>query len=202
MVVSLQLEIVNLPPFDLDGAHYERTSLVDKELLVREWGGNIVAQYLQSGRLRVAHPDAHRYRDDEMFGEHARILVSGGVEAFGPGVGSRIHENLQPSEAPPLPEGGQAGSDEVFDPFTATAPEVKAYVEEHPSEATAVLSQELTGKARKGLVAWLQEQVGEQADADPDPDPDDDDRDGDDDDDLLPPAAVVDEDDDFVVAQD
>lgn len=201
MVVTTLLEIVNLPPFDLEGEHYERNSLVDIELLKREWGGNLVAQYLQSGRLRIAHPDARNYADNEMYGEHARILVSGDVQPFGPGVGSRIHEQLRPTEAPPeVPNGSAPGGDEdkVFDPFAVTAPEVQAYVEANPSEATAVLSQELTGKARKGLVKWLQEQVGEKADLDPEDD--DPDGDGDPDEDLLPPAAA--DDDEFVVARD
>ena len=127
MEVSHLLEVVNLPPFDLDGEHYERHSLVLLDLLSQEWGGNVVQQYLQSGRLRLAHPEARSYVDGEMYGEHARLLVSDNVEAFGPGVGTRLHEQLHPTEAPSLPgDSGASSGDEIFDPFAVTAPEVRA----------------------------------------------------------------------------
>lgn len=201
-MVSHLLEVVNLPAFDIDGEHYERNSLVSLDVLSREWGGNVVQQYLQSGRLRVAHPEARSYVDGEMYGEHARLLVSDGVVPFGPGVGYRYAEELQPTEAPqgleepPAPTTSEpAGEPAPFDPYSASPAVIRQYVTDHPGEATAVLSVELTGKNRKGVVTWLQELIGATEPSEgPTGEPDEDDPDG--------GSLSDDGDGDFVVAKD
>lgn len=50
-------------------------------------------------------------------------------------------------------------SSEPYDPADSGVAEVKAYVQEHPDTAPAVLEQERAGKDRSTLVEWLEGQV-------------------------------------------
>lgn len=56
--------------------------------------------------------------------------------------------------APPPP-----GGEVAYDPADYTVEDVKAYVEDHPDEAAAVLDAERAGSDRSTLVSWLEAQT-------------------------------------------
>lgn len=74
--------------------------------------------------------------------------------SFAPGSG---HQGRPPASPPP-PSAPAPANHEVpfFDPAEHTVDEVKAFVTEYPTMASAILEAEQAGKARVTLVEWLE----------------------------------------------
>lgn len=72
------------------------------------------------------------------------------------------------ADAGPSPEPDPSGTS-VIDPDSATIAEVQAWVSTH-GYASEVLEAERTGKARTGLLTWLDSWIAAETDTDPDQD--------------------------------
>jgi hypothetical protein len=102
----------------------------------------------QVGRTAgVARPLAPEPKADDYVPVSAEAFIpeEGGFDPLGP-----IEEGFAPSG------GGFDPSTLDFDPADHTVDEVKAYVEEHPETADAILELELEGKDRSGLTTFLE----------------------------------------------
>lgn len=88
-----------------------------------------------------------------------RSLINTGRVVWSPSSEGESHplERVKPAEAP---------EDESFDPASATIDEVLAFVEANPELLVDVLEAEEEGKARKTLVATLQDMVAAAAEED------------------------------------